>query len=663
MTNSNMNYRKPTFDDNLERLPGAFECGVSADSSQVASAFKALRRSSCVVVGSGASFSAAMYLANLLEEFYLIPSKAQTPYGYYSGSDISEGVVLMSAAGKNQDILAALNRALLSQVRALVIVTSKAESKLLDNAKGFPRLHTVISGSLRPDEKEGFFGVQSLVAALGAFVSIVPELRAQIRIPPRAWCEETCRAAQEYLEANRYVVEQVAASGHVVGLATGWAMPSLVDFESKFVEGGLGWIEVAEGKNFTHGRFVNSWRRKKETAVVVLSTQDNQAFLNSFREAYGSTFPILSVVSKNPGALGGLELFILVFYLFNELGRLRNINVSAPEIPDEARTMFRGNALYASLALKEKLAPEIDATLDLKRALLRKKNCGEKEIEQTVPRVVVAAAIADLFSNKFAGLVCDYDGTLVSLDARDEALDAQMVFQLERLLSAGICVAVITGRGGSAAEKLQSSINPSFHHLVYCYLNNGSVLKRLDVEEPLEVHRLGGIELIEQKLKGSPELQSYITRIKVGTYRSQITTDLVSHRQAEEALRLINATLTDFHDVLQVKTSGHSVDIFPASVSKGKACDDFIILLGKNCACRQVLILGDSGQEEGNDFELLQHRFSLSVGELHWTPSTCFPVLDADGRPILGPAATIDVLNRIAVTRQTFTLKDRDGLR
>jgi HAD superfamily hydrolase (TIGR01484 family) len=322
--------------------------------------------------------------------------------------------------------------------------------------------------------------------------------------------------------------------------------------------------------------------------------------------------------------------------------------------------MFRGGELYTSLALREKLAREIDVTVELKRALLRKKSVSEQEIEQTVPRPVVAAALANLFSSEFDGFVCDYDGTLVSLEARDELLEAELALQLERLLSAGICVAVITGRGGSAVEKLQLSINPSLHHLVYCYLNNGSVLKRLNEDEPLMIHRLEGIELIEQKLRDSSALRSCIARLKVAKYRTQITADLLNPEQAEKTLRLINETVADFQDTLQVKTSGHSVDIFPNNISKGTACNDFKERLREFSVNRQILIIGDSGQENGNDFELLQQRFSLSVDRLHWIPSTCFPVLNAEREPIPGPAATIDVLKRVVVKEQIFTLTERN---
>jgi HAD superfamily hydrolase (TIGR01484 family) len=489
---------------------------------------------------------------------------------------------------------------------------------------------------------------------------MVPELRRRITVTPRAWCAETCTAAQNYLEENERVVEQVAAADHVVGLATGWAMPSLLDFESKFVEGGLGWIEIAEGKNFTHGRFVNSWRRKSGTAIVLLATLDNQEFINSFREAYQTTFPILTILSTNPGALGGLELFLFVFYLFRTLGRLRSINISSPEIPNEARTMFRGGALYKGLALREKLTPDINVITELKRSLLRMRNTREEEIERTVPRPVVAASITDLYSTKFAGLVCDYDGTLVSLDKKDDPLDRELVLQLERLLREEIRIAIITGRGGSAFESLQVSINPSLHHLVYCYLNNGGVLKRLDADKPLKIHKLERIELMERRLNESTELKSCLTRLKVAKYSSQITANLGHPEQSDKVLCLINALLVDFQSLVQVRTSGSSVDIFPRSVSKRTACDDFKDRLGQCSENPILLILGDSGQEDGNDFELLQQRFSLSVDRFHWVPSTCFPVLDLDRASIRGPAATLDVLKRIVTVKPTFILKEKE---
>jgi HAD superfamily hydrolase (TIGR01484 family) len=323
--------------------------------------------------------------------------------------------------------------------------------------------------------------------------------------------------------------------------------------------------------------------------------------------------------------------------------------------------MFRGASLYKGLALREKLTRDIDVIMELKRSLLRIRNTTEEEIERTVPRPVVAASITDLFSTKFGGLVCDYDGTLVPLEKRDDPLDRELVLQFERLLRDEIRIAIITGRGGSAFESLQVSIDPSLHHLVYCYLNNGGVLKRLDAEKPLKIHKLEYIDLIERRLNQSTELQTCLTRLKIAKYSSQITANLTHPEQSDKALRLINALLVDFQSLVQVRTSGNSVDIFPRIVSKHTACDDFRVRLSQCFENPLVLILGDSGQEDGNDFELLQQRFSLSVDRLHWVPSTCFPILDLDGTSILGPAATLDVLKRIVTVRPAFTLREKEA--
>jgi hypothetical protein len=93
------------------------------------------------------------------------------------------------------------------------------------------------------------------------------------------------------------------------------------------------------------------------------------------------------------------------------------------------------------------------------------------------------------------------------------------------------------------------------------------------------------------------------------------------------------------HDYV-VRTSGRSVDIFPSAVSKVKACEDF---KSHVIGCQQgasVLIIGDRGDKEGNDFELLQEPYSISVDKIHWKPSTCFPVFNRDGARLWGPNAT-----------------------
>ena len=65
--------------------------------------------------------------------------------------------------------------------------------------------------------------------------------------------------------------EKIIETLHLVGLARGWGWPALIDLESKIVEGGICTIELSELKNYTHGRYINTfgaYDRKTRVALM-----------------------------------------------------------------------------------------------------------------------------------------------------------------------------------------------------------------------------------------------------------------------------------------------------------------------------------------------------------------------------------------------------------
>ena len=63
---------------------------------------------------------------------------------------------------------------------------------------------------------------------------------------------------------------------HMVCVASGWGIPALADFESKIVEGGICTIETSESKNFTHGRYINTFYNKQNRAMVIFESPEDK---------------------------------------------------------------------------------------------------------------------------------------------------------------------------------------------------------------------------------------------------------------------------------------------------------------------------------------------------------------------------------------------------
>ena len=61
----------------------------------------------------------------------------------------------------------------------------------------------------------------------------------------------------------------------------------------------------------------------------------------------------------------------------------------------------------------------------------------------------------------------DYDGTLCEPDARFDPLSPEIANGLNRLLQQGAIIGIATGRGGSAAERIQEAVSSEFAEMYW----------------------------------------------------------------------------------------------------------------------------------------------------------------------------------------------------
>jgi fructoselysine-6-P-deglycase FrlB-like protein len=161
--------------------------------------------------------------------------------------------------------------------RPLLAITAKPSSPLVTLVANYPYARVLVADPEKADEREGFFGSQTLISALGVAISLVDLLRDPFLAGASEWADSVRSATTEWLTLNQQSLVETANRSHTVVLATGWAYPCAMDFEAKCVEGGIGRVELTEAKNFTHGRFVNSFNRQQDTSLVLFSTADQGA--------------------------------------------------------------------------------------------------------------------------------------------------------------------------------------------------------------------------------------------------------------------------------------------------------------------------------------------------------------------------------------------------
>src|ERR1700735_54232 len=145
-------------------LESTYQRSLSLDTRSLAERLRALRNHSLLAVGSGGSQSTAYLIADLHQNYFGQLAKAETPLLARSHLDKSRSsaIVLVSARGKNPDILGVARAAVESEPISLIALCASLHSPLsrIVNAfsRGFCFEFELASG------KDGFLATNSLLA-------------------------------------------------------------------------------------------------------------------------------------------------------------------------------------------------------------------------------------------------------------------------------------------------------------------------------------------------------------------------------------------------------------------------------------------------------------------------------------------------------------------
>ena len=192
-----------------------------------------------------------------------------------------------------------------------------------------------------------------------------------------------------------------------------------------------------------------------------------------------------------------------------------------------------------------------------------------------------------------------------------------------QVLKAGFIIGIATGRGKSVRESLQETIPQKYwDSVIIGYYNGGQIGKlhhevvpnrNLDIYQPLKE--------VFDKLKSMPNFKQLSIEIRP----HQITIETsdacdwqkIRSQLQEEIIRLNKGEI-------KVLESSHSIDIIPNHVTKIKVVDECIRCQENKGLGLHALCIGDRGKWPGNDYQLLDTDYSLSVDEVSSNPENCW---------------------------------------
>ena len=585
-----LSWVKPPYADELRALPGAYAAALRADVWSLRDALTDLGRGPAAFAGSGGTMVLAILAARLHEWTFRQPARACSALELVDLPQLAErGALLFSSSGKHPDAQRVLGDFRRSRFRPAVVVTHRDPGGLQERAGA----DTSIVQLPALDQPDGFLATGSVLQMTVALL--------------RGYLDDPLLPAS----APGSTDEETDLRGEVLVLTSPALAAVAADLEVRLVESGLAAVQVADYRNFAHGRHTGFARRLAEVTVIALSDPASNDLASGTTAALPGNADVRRWHHDGPWPEAVVGLLMRSMRLAGKEGERVGLDVGRPAVPAFGRRLYR-------LPLGRRLPEHLAGGVERKLLAL---GAGDSDELRGMYRTAHERWEEQLGAERFRGVVLDYDGTACFTSRRRTLPDAPVRAGLLRLLQHGALLGFASGRGQSLHRDLRSWLpRPLWGHVVVG-LYNGAVQVRLD--DPLPDLRVptAWSGAVVATLAALP----LIDRLQIEERGAQVTVEVVRGTVHHGYLpQVVREQLASAEVDAQVVVSGHSIDVIRPETCKTAVLDALRELCGG-----AVLVVGDQGQIGGNDHALLAHTsFSVTVDRCSADPTRCWYIGD-----------------------------------
>jgi len=629
------------YQSELSRLSGTSRWANAQPVDVLAKSLSSIGQTPLIVVGSGGSLAACHFASQLRQRYAGVLAKAMTPLEFsQSAQELrSAAVMVISAGGRNPDIIEAFRAAAIAEVQRIILIAGNAKSPLVSLAKRCDRadVHTFVP----PSGKDGFLATNSLLS----FYVIL--YRAQLAAAGVA--VDTDKDSDSLLPDASALSEIEACSrklwdrDHLIILHGPGLLSIGVDLESRFSEAALGTVQKADYRNFAHGQHYWLAKRSQETALIAFVSAADREIATKTLALIPSTITQAKIDVPGEGLASSLWGLVASIHLAGFAGLAKGVDPGRPVVPDFGRKLYHLKA--RSSRIKTNGEPPTDFVIFRKNEHLR----TPSTISEGQSWADALSSFRQRIANaRYCAVVCDYDGTLCNRGGRFLPLSKDISSELTRLLEAGVYIGVATGRGKSVRSRLQEALPKRlWSRVVVGYYNGGDVAKLDENDRPDTNATISAALKEAADSLGADSVLSMSCQMEIRPRQISLVGEGVS--MEEVWLRTCEALAR--MPSMKILSSGHSVDILDEGVSKINLINRIRELASETTG--ELLCIGDRGRWPGNDCELLAQPYSLSVDQVSYNPHSCWNLAPAG---CSGTQATLYYLRHLqSESKQTLS--------
>jgi hydroxymethylpyrimidine pyrophosphatase-like HAD family hydrolase len=568
------------------------------------------------IVGSGGSYSAACAIAEMRDLAFGSFSKSVTPLEFIAKAKLPSlpKAILISSEGKNPDILAAAEYAAGIDVNTAAF-TLTANNPLLDFAKETRALRTF--DFQMTWGKDGYLATNTLISTVAIFyqaffgkISLDSFLytyfsRANLESTRKIFCSDP--------------VLNNAASKNILLLHGAYTKLLAIDLESKLSEAAITNVEIADYRQFAHGRHLQLHNLRKNLCVIAVYSEEDEQLSADTARLIPSEIPIFTwkVPGESPQDI--VVTSIVTACLMTEAIALgANVDPGQPYVPDYGREIHHINV--GKYFLTNKNNQEFDKYYF---ASLRKLD-GVVPSAAGLQEIINAAKIYEqtLGAATFKAIISDFDGTLCNPENRYIGMCPDIAKSMAKLMDEGMQLAIASGRGNSLHECLRKAFDEKYHSNIWVGYYGGSTIQKLSDPFVTPDANNDFKELLAW-LK-TTVFAHLCPNFEDAVRGGQLTIKLSNSKQSSKLRLAIRTWAVQTNRAKwRVYNSGHSLDVLDENTSKTNVATFIASHLNIN-PDEEILRLGDNGDEDGNDHELLGSGLSLSSDKVSSSVERCW---------------------------------------
>lgn len=634
----------------LSAFSDTYRWALELNIDEYAAALRGAAAYPLVAIGSGGSLTAAQFCADWHQRATGRLARTLTPMEAVSTHLGRGGVAaaVFSAGGRNADIRRAFATLLDDEPAVSWVVTGATESPLAQAARD-SSVTPLLVAHKPPAGRDGFLATNSLLGFVlqthRAYAAAFPGSDSEAGALPDDWLS----FAGDDVVLHGASPDQIGGVTTLVVLHGYTTRAAAIDLESKCTEAGLLQVQVADYRNFAHGR--HHWLAKHPaTAVLALVAPEDSALAERTLKLLPRTILQGQLRVEDRGFRGGIRALVDVMRLVGEIGRCKGIDPGRPGVPAYGGKLysFKGIELVETPGHTFEMDTRHGADLTaarhaIERKLRRPFDAASLE-ERCALLTAYDAACAHLATQEFTGVVFDYDGTLVDAADRYTGPRKEVLGSLVDLLEQGATIGVATGRGQSAGKELRSALPAAFWGQVVMGYYNASDIASLAAADAPD-RRATVDDQLSRVLEALENSSTVCRHATITPRRQQITLEPHHPSTAQDVWEAVQGIVLRLGSVARLVRSSHSIDVIAPGVSK-MALVDALRVQTRSEPHEPVLRIGDRARWPGNDAELLATLDGVSVDEVSSDPLSAWNFAPPGVR---GVAATRTLLGLLSV--------------